>query len=351
MAGGDLWSGARAPRWVVEHLNSDDQPLAEIPVAGGSVKVAAFARLGGSASLTLSVRDAQNAGINFFRDRIGISYDPGVTGLEPIPMGVYLFDSPTLSEGIAPVWDMELLTKLAVIDQEETTDTYSLPESSPIIPAVVELIESTGETRIAATPSDAVTTSALAFETGTPKLTIINELLTSANYSSLWVDGSGQFRVEPYVEPRARPLARLFAEGEASIHKPEWEREQDVLSVPNRVVVISPGDDEEPPIIGVAENTDPDSDYSIPARGRIISRTEEVSDMSSVAAAVAHAEQLLQGGMTPQATLAVEHAIVPLEPHSLIEFVSGSESRRATVREMNFRMEYNAQCVALWREL
>lgn len=347
----DPWAGARSPRWVVEHLNSDDQPLGTIPVAKGSVKVAAFARLGGSASLTISVRDAQNAGINWFRDRIAISYDPGIAGIEPIPMGVYLFDSPTLNQGIAATWDVDLLTKMAIVDQEETTNTYALPEGSNIIAAVVALIESTGETRISATPSDAVTTSALAFEAGTPKLTIINELLTSANYSSLWTDGSGQYRVEPYVEPNARPLAYTFAEGEASIHKPDWKREQDILSVPNRVTVVSPGSDTEPPIIGVAENNDPDSDYSIPSRGRIISRTEEVSDMSSVAAAVAQAERLLQGGMAPQATLAVEHAIVPLEPHSLVRFTSGGETRRATVREMNFDLTFDSQCDALWREL
>lgn len=326
-------------------------PLGTIPVAKGSVKVAAFARLGGSASLTISVRDAQNAGINWFRDRIAIRYDPGISGIEPIPMGVYLFDSPTLNQSIAATWDVDLLTKMAIVDQEEVIDTYSLPEGSNIIEAVVELIESTGETRISATPADAVTVSALAFEAGTPKLTIINELLTSANYSSLWTDGSGQYRVEPYIEPQQRPLAYTFAEGEASIHKPDWQREQDILSVPNRVIVVSPGSDTEPPIIGVAENNDPDSDYSIPSRGRIISRTEEVSDMSSVEAAVSYAEQLLQGGMTPQATLAVEHAIVPLEPHSLVRFTSGGVTREATVREMNFDLTFDSQCEALWREI
>lgn len=345
----DVWTGARAPRWIVEHLNDADQPLSRLPVEGGDVKVAAFARLGGSASLTISVSDAQ--GINWFRDRIAITYDPGIATSETIPMGVYLFDSPTLNQGLVPTWDVELLTKMAVVDQDEVEDTYSLPEGSPIIPAVVELIESTGETRISATESEAVTSSALAFEAGTPKLTIINDLLTSANYSALWADGAGQFRVEPYIEPSARPLARTFAEGQASIHKPDWSREQDILSVPNRVVVISPGTDEEPPIIGIAENVDPDSPFSIPSRGRIISRTEEVSDMSSVEAAEAHAERLLVGGMAPQATLSVEHAIVPLDPHSLVRFVANGETRLATVREMNFDLSFDSQCDALWREL
>lgn len=344
-----MWTRPRQPRWVVERLNDNDVPSGTLSgVLGGNVKIAAFSRLGGTADITLS--QSSHDQINYFRDRIRITYRSGIPGAPDIPMGVYIFDSPKVQHGIASEYEASLLPKTAIVDQDLVTSTYSLSAGSAIIPAVVALIESTGETRIAVTDSDAVTTSAVAFEAGESKLTIINELLTSANYTSLWADGTGQFRVEPYVEPMDREVVYDFAAGEASIHKPEWGREQDILNVPNRVVVVSPGTDDEPPIIGIAENTDADDPFSIPSRGRVIGRTEEVSDMSSQSAATAHARRLLQGGMTPVATIDVEHAIVPLEPHDRVRFDSHGE-RYATVREMSFDLTFASQCQALWREL
>lgn len=343
------WLGARSPSWIVTLLNDNDEEQRQVPVLRGSATIATFARLGGNASIELGEEDA--ADINFFRDRISIAYDPGVSGLNPIPIGVYIFDSPTEQKGITPTREAELLTKVAIVDTDAVEQTYSLPAGAPIIPAVVDLIESTGETRIAVTDSDAVTSADLTFEAGESKLTIINDLLTSADYSALWTDGTGQFRVEPYVEPLDRPVAFEFISGETSIHKPDWSREQDILNVPNRVIVISPGSDDEPPIIGTAENDDPNSPFSIPSRGRVIARVEEVSDMSSVSAANSYAQRLLEGGMAPQATLAVEHAIVPLEPGDLIRFSSAGQERMATIREMNFSLTFESQCDALWREV
>lgn len=342
------WSRSRSPRWVVDLLDRTEEPSDTLTgVLGGSVRIARYTRLGGHADVRLNATD--HAKINYFSDRIRITYDPGSPGLPSIPMGVYVFDSPSDFYGYTTEHKCGLLPKTAIIDRDSVTNTYSLAKGSAIIPEVVALIESTGESSIAVTDSDATTSVDLAFDAGESKLTIINELLAAANYSALWVDGSGQFRVEPYVEPSKRPIKYVFEPGKASIHKPVWSRSQDILSVPNRVVVLSPGTGEDPPIIGVAENTDPDSPYSIPNRG-VISRQEQVSDMADANAATSHAEMLLHEGMTPVATLEVEHAIVPLEPGDLVRFTSRGD-RLATVREMNFSFDFDSQCEALWREL
>lgn len=345
----DFWdSKPRRARWLVDLLDENDVEIGAVSFLGGDAKIAAFAALGGSASLELTSNDIED--INLFRDRVRIAYDPGWGDDYVWPVGTYLFDSPKEQRGIAPSVELPLLTKLAVVDQDAVEESYSLPEGSNIVQAVSDLILSTGESRIALTESSEVTSSTLVFEAGTPKLSIINALLNSANYASLWCDGSGQFRVEPYVEPRSRPIAREFATGELSIHKPNWAREQDVLSIPNRVVVVASGSNDAPPIVGRAENTDPDSPYSIPSRGRVISRNEQVEDMSSQAAADSYAQRLLAGGMTPVSKLSVTHAIVPLNPNDLVRFVT-DEDRLATVSNMSFDLNYASQCVAEWREV
>lgn len=346
----DLWRRPRHVQWIVQHLDHRDQVLRDLPVESGGVSVVALSRMGGSADVVLDEHD--QAEVDWFRDRFSIAYDPGVPGLDPIPWGVYLPATPVLDhDGVRYSRSVELTTKVAIIDQDAVTESWSLPANSLIIPAVVDLIESTGETRIAVTESTARTSSTLAFEAGTSKLTIINELLTSANYTSLWADGLGQFRVEPYIDPADRPLAHHFEYGEASLIVPGWTREQDVLSVPNRVIVTSPGDDESDAIVGIAENIDPASPYSIPSRGRVIARAEEVSDMTSTSAATAHARRLLQAGMTPVSTVTVSHAILPLEPHDLVRFTTDQGTSLATVREMSMSFEFEAQCSAKWREL
>lgn len=339
------WAGPRQARWIVQHLDHEDQVLRDLLIESGSVTVAALARLGGSAEITLGDDD-----IDWFRDRIQIIYDPGM-GLPQIPWGVFLPANPRRAhDGIRYTQTVELTTKMAVIDQERVTEDWSLPAGSNLIQAVVDLIESTGESRIAVTDSAATSTVALVFPAGESKLTIVNELLTSANYQSLWTDGTGQYRIEPYVDPGDRPVSWHFPYGEASITVPGWEREQDVLSVPNQVVVVSPGDDEIPPVIGVAENTDPESPYSIPSRGRVISRHEEVSDMSDVAAATSYARRLLQAGSNPVSTFSVRHAIVPLDPHARVQFDTDEGTRYATVRDMTMDLVFEAQCSAKWRE-
>lgn len=318
-------------------------------VEGGQAEIVTLARLGGSASMNMTRQARQE--IDFFSDRVRIEYDPGVDGLLPWPVGTYMFSSPRETNNIVRKEEVGLLTKMAVIDEDTLADTYSLDAGTPVIAAVRQLIESTGETRIAITQSGATTSNAIMFEAGESKLTVINDLLTSAGYRSLWCDGSGQFRVEPYVEPGNLSVSRVFESGQASIHKPGWTREQNLTGIPNRVMVINGGTDEEPAIIGIAENNDTASPFSIPRRGRVITRREEVSDIDSQAVADSLASRMLFEAMSPVARLEVSHAIVPLDPGQRVRFISGGETRDATVQRMTMNFDYRAQCSAEWREL
>lgn len=350
----DLWTLARTPSWSFTLLDAQDRPLGNIShaVRGGRCEMAYFERLGGSAEVELSDRGDR---IDFMRHRLAVTYDPGVAGLDPLPIGVYTFASPKLNRLAAAArrWTVAMYPKTDIIDTDSFAESFSLAAGTPIIPAVVSIIQSSNETRIAVTPSDATLTTPQVWEAGISKLTIINDLLTSAGYGSLWCDGSGQFRVEPYIEPGARPVLRTFAAGDWSIHYPEWSREQELSNVPNRVVVVAEGTDDQPCIVGVAENWNSDSPFSIPSRdGRVITRREEVSDISSQGEADALAQRYLIGGMSPVATLEVTHGIVPLNPGDAISFESeGEPVRRATVQRMEMEFRDGSQCRATWREV
>ena len=331
-------------RFTYELLDRYDRPLGALDgVTGGSVEVAALSRLGGSGSLSMDrTRD-----IDWLSHRVRITYTDGDVSW---PCGIFLFSSPTEHHDSMTVsYDVGLLTKMAIIDQVALRDRYAVAAGSPVIPAVVGLIQSTGETRVAVTPSDATARADMTWKPGTSLLTVINDLLDSINYWTLRADSSGQFRVEPYVEPASRPISKSFEHGEHSIHLPEWSHEQDNAAVPNVVVLTSQGDEETEGLVGEAINANPDSKYSTVNRPEL-SYTEEGVEADSQATINALAQRKLLDLMSPVAKIGVSHAMVPLEPNQLVEFIpEDGERRLATIQRMSFDLRFDATISAEWR--
>lgn len=345
------WWGPRAPRWSYMLLNRHDEELGLLDgVSDASVKIVAQSRLGGSAEMVI---DDLGQGIDWLSDRVRITYDPGIPGAEPWPVGTFMFSSPV--EQYTPFglrYAVTLTPKTSVIDSATVPAGFSIPAGTPTVEAIVGLIESTGETRIAATESDSVTRSLMVWPEGATKLTVINDLLTSINYWALWCDGSGQFRVEPYVAPGDRPVVFDFASGARSITRPEYEREFDQATVPNVFRVYAEGDEDMPPIVGEAVNEDPASPYSIPSRGFEVGPPPERVEVTTQAEADALAQRRLLDGMSPVSRLTAEHALVPLEPNDLVRFTpSRGASRLVTVQAMSFDCTFDAHVSAEWREV
>lgn len=334
-------------RWSFQLLDSEDRPLGDLDgVTGGSAEVVAQSTLGGSGSLALDHR----RDINWMAHRVRAVYTDGV---ESWPVGTYLLTSPTENHTETGVtYDVGLLTKMNVLHEDTVAERYSVTAGTAVTPTVVALIESTGETRIAVTDSDSVLTSGMTWEAGTSKLTIINDLLQAAGYWSLWCDGSGLFRVEPYVDPARRPVSFEFEHGERSLHFPDWGREQDHTSVPNRFIAIGQGDQDESPLIGVATNEDPDSPYSFQSRGRWITAIEEGVEGETQTVFDQYAARKLREAMTPVARLTVTHAMLNLEPNALVAFTPEDGRRRlATVQRMSVDFSFDTDVSAEWREV
>jgi len=319
-------------------------------VTGGGCKVAAQSRLGGSADLSL---DERGQSIDWLSHRVRVSYDPGVTGVEPWDVGTYLFTSPEeLHTEFVTGYGVSLLPKMAVIDEDTVENRLALDSGTAIVSTVVDLIESTGESRIAATPSDKVLSAPLTWDAATSKLTVINDLLAAAGYWSLWCDGSGLFRVEPYVNPADRPVSWVFQHGETAVHSAEWTRTRDMSSVPNRFVAVGQGDQDTEALVGVALNENPVSPFSYQSRGRWITASETGVEAESQEVLDQYAARRLLDGMDPVARIEVEHAVLPLNPNDLVRFIpEDGVQRLATVQAMSFKFDLVADCVAEWREV
>jgi hypothetical protein len=336
-------------RWSFTLLDAKDRPLRSLDgVKGGSADIVAQSTLGGSGKLNL---DHRGQDIDWMSHRVQAWFH---NGDDSWPVGTYLLTSPTEKHtGTVLGYEVGLLTKMIILDEDKVEERFSLDVGDPVLPAVLGLIESTGETRIAVTPSDSVRTAAYTAEAGTSKLAIINELLGSIGYWALWCDGSGQFRVEPYVDPALRRVAFEFVHGAQSLHFPDWDREQNLSDVPNRIILTTRGDQDTPGLVGVAKNEDPTSPFSFQARGnRWIGPPAETVEAESQAVIDQLAGRKLADLMNPVSRLKVTHAMLNLDPNQLVGFTPEDGVRRlATIQRMSMSFDKFTDITAEWREV
>lgn len=333
--------------WSFERLDNNDRSLGTLDgVTGGSAEIVTQARLGGSGTL---VMDERGQGVNWMRDRIRAIFHDGEHSW---PFGTYMLSSPIERHSeFGVTYEIGLSTKMLIPDEETLDARFSLEAGAPVIPAVVDLLRSTGETRIAVTPSEMVRATAGTWEAGTPKLTVINELLGSVGYSSLWCDGSGQYRIEKYVSPAQRPVAHRFIHGPTSIHMPDWSRIQNLADVPNRVVLRTEGQDG-PGLVGIAVNEDASSPFSRQARRRWISPEVEVVEAESQLVIDQLAERRLRDRMSPVSRITAVHDMRELQPAALIGFTpEDAVDRLATVQRMAVNFTFDTDVQAEWREV
>lgn len=336
----------RTTEYTYTLLNHQDEEITRLDgITGGSATLSATTRLRARGVLSM-VENGQM--IRWKSDRVRV--DVHVTssrGVKEWPVGVFLLAAPKLRyvDG-GTRREVELLGKLVILDEDRVEHTYSVAAGVNVIEQVIALLASVGERRVSSTPSDSVTASMMTWEAGTSKLTIVNELLASINYWSLWVDGAGVFRVEPYVRPGDRSPAWSFQEGESSIHLPEWERDQDLSGVPNRVVLVGQGSEETPALVGVAQNEDPVSPFSYQSRGRWVTFSEQGVEAADQATLTDLARRKLIDLSTPTATMSVTFMPLPLDPNDVAEWESQGHRARAAIRELKYSFEPDALCAA-----
>lgn len=292
----------------VELLTETEAPAGTLDgVRGGSVVYTAAKSVHGSAALT--VADNGQA-VDWLTARIR----PVVTidGYGDTALGVFLVSEAPESWGdTGRVWAIKFLDKCTILDQDPVDAAYALDAGSVVTDEIVTLIESTGETNHAITPSTATLANPLVWPAGTTKLQIVNDLLSVINYFSLFTNGEGQFRGEPYVKPASRPTVWDFLDGANCIYLPTFTKDVDLFAIPNKVLAITQGDGTTAALTSTATNTDPTSPYSTVSRGRTITRTITGVEAADQATLDAFAERRLIELTTPTASVEIQHAFVP----------------------------------------
>lgn len=342
-------TGHRVESVRVELLSRAEASLGDLDgVTGGSLAWDASADLPGGGSITLLDQGQQ---INFSSDRIRVWWR--VAGVAEWPLGVYVMAAPAeVHTGSGIVRSIALIDKLAVVRDSPATETFQVPAGANIVAAVVERLTSIGETRVAATESDRTLTNAMTWDPGTSRLQIINDLLAAASYSPLWVDRTGQYRVEPYVEPASRAVVWEFEEGESAIHSPAWEYELDLWSASNTVILTSQATDTGSVFRSVAVDENPDSPTSTVSMGRTLNAiVQEGVEASSQEDLDSQAVRMLVEASNLTGRISVSHAPVPVWHGEVVRFVSDGRDELATVSRMSLTLTPGSLVDAEWRQV
>jgi hypothetical protein len=327
-------STARVSEYRYELLNNNDSMFGELSGVqpGGTLSWDAYASIKSSGQLPVTDMDMTIDWLNT-RIRPVVILTSGASVLE-VPLGIYLCAAPVeeWSEK-GRTWKVELVDKLSVLDQDIQLDangnpiTYGLEQGVNIISVVRQLITAAGESPNAIGAGNETLAASQVWETGTTTLKIINDLLTQAGYFSLWCDGSGDYRTVPYVPPAQRqPIysyANPFEIGENSLLSPDWTNDQDIYAIPNRYVVIGQGDDTTPGLTATATNTNVNSPFSYPSRGRWITQIEKDVEATGQDALESYAERKLSAASSVGRSLEIKHLFLPeAQVNQVVRFVS-----------------------------
>lgn len=236
----------------------------------------------------LTVRDTGE--IDFLSNRIKpyARLNMPAGGYVEWPQGVFLLSSPNRNadETDTVTRAVEAYDALQVFLDDKVENRYTVAAGTVYTTAVSTLLGSIAKN---ITTSSKTLPVAVEWAPGTPKLAIINNLLSAINYDLLHFDEDGVAIVKPYTAPSSRAEEYTYADNEDSVMIPDVDQELDLLSIPNKwVLVVSEPD--RAPLVSTYTNNDPSSPTSVVRRQRTIVdfRTEtEAADQASLDARVA----------------------------------------------------------------
>lgn len=239
-------------------------------VEGGSVSLDGTADVHRSASFTITEGDTLNYLTDRIKPYVRLTMPDG--GQVSWPQGVFLLSSPdrTLNEDATVSRSVTAYDQTVILQGDLVADRYSIAAGTKYTDALATAVGGYGfPANIVASTKTLPT--AIDWEGGTPKLTIVNDLLSAINYAAAWFDENGVFQAVPYVLPDTVTPGYTYATDSTSTILGTPSQSLDLFSVPNKwVLVVAEAD--RPAITSVYTNTSPTSPTSTVNRGRTITK-------------------------------------------------------------------------------
>ena len=230
-------------------------------------------------SAKLNVGCEEDSKINYLTDRIKIymTLDDVTTSL-----GVFLLSSSTVTVDSCrcKYRTVSGYSLLQLLIDDKLTTRLQLPIGTNVIN---EIIRQIGNNAYNIDPGNYTTSTVKEYEIGTSRIEVINDLLDSIGYNSLYCTAEGVFTTSPYILPSDRTHTVELKSGANNIQT-QIVNELDLFNIPNVFVSYSNSLDITPPISYTYENNNASSITSTVNRCRRIVDCQPVdaSDMNSL---------------------------------------------------------------------
>lgn len=194
-----------------------------------------------------------------------------------------------------------------------------------------------------------LTQSAHTFKPEDSWLTVVNWLLTSANYQSAYPNAKGEIQMVPYVDPERREITATFRDDGQSIMYPEVGMANDWYETPNVVRLFHQTDDE---CIAASASMVRGARASLAGRGgREVTLVEEVDELDGATQAdrLANLKAMARQRLIDQSAeiekVTLTHAYVDgIVPNSAIAIEYSEMSWRGNVTNMQIELTPSTPC-------
>ena len=299
---------------------------------------------------TLDIEGLALFGADLLRIWADLDYEDGTT--ESIPLGTFLPDGPKrqVTGGENTHTPLTLYGRLRELDDDQFTQPVALTAGTNPMTWIEATCTAAG---LETAPHDECTyrmgatwTFGLGDQKDKSKLDAINELLDLIGWQSARTDPYGRVVLRPYEPPTSRSPIWNFQEGPGCRFLRDMTDERDWFDVANQVRVVYTSQQKE--IIGVATDTDPDSEFSTIRRGRVIGKTYSYSDMPDgktdaqlTALANEKAQELLATNRSVIHRVTMTHIYAPVTIGDLIhlDYPSGGVSGDFAIRTQKIRLD------------
>jgi len=230
---------------MTNYLNGSRKPIYQCDILEGEVKKGELKITKATVSMASEINSTDaavkytstfsavdNPLMDWSKNRIKLwLIDDGVKS----PLGVFLpRNISRVTENGATLLDVTGYDLSIMAKEDCITERLSLAQGTLYLDQIQSLLISSGITKITADASTATLQSTRDdWDIGTPKLTIINQLLSEISFRSLETDKTGYALLRRYEAPSVSNITHIYREGKASIVEPDTTTESNLYEIPN----------------------------------------------------------------------------------------------------------------------
>lgn len=237
---------------------------------------------------------------------------------------------------------------LSALIERKLGAPYTVDAGTDCVNAAKTLVEGFGLPTNNPDSPGILTTSAHTFEPDDSWLTVVNWLLTSANYQACYPDPYGNVMMVPYVDPTGRAVIQTFRDDSRSIMRPEVSTANDWMETPNVARLYYSTDEE---CIAASASMVSGARASLNGRGgREVTLVESVDELegSTQADRLANLKAMARQRLIDQSAeiekVTLTHAYVVIQPNDAVSIEYSDMTWKGNVTNMQIELSPSTQC-------